>query len=148
MIAGMDVSTRRLAVVVVGTGGHLGGWRTWTLPGTDQERCGSAYTFAADRLAWAHVDTLAIELPPMVRSPRIHAQLAMIVGAVTAAATCPVAHVTVQEWKRALGVSGNAGKPTVAAYVLRRWPELPADDQDVLDAAGIAWWALTMREAS
>jgi len=89
-------------------------------------------------------DLIVIEDTPFVRNRAGFSGLAQILGGLRAltAQVAPQAEVRVlagRNWKRALGLSGNANKAMIAAWVFAETGGLESlDTQDLVDAYAIA----------
>lgn len=146
LIAGVDVSSRVLAVVLLNAhtgalhetlemkvGGAKGGD-----PGMAQS---SAFRIIADTCSWA--STVYIENP---MGGQVHAvalcnrALGALIHRLGDYPESEIVFFSPTGWKKAAGMKGNAGKPVIREHALALYPELagPGFSQDICDAACIA----------
>lgn len=147
LIAGVDVSSRILAVVLLDA--HTGalhetlelkiGGKKGSEPRMAQS---SAFRYAAEAVSWA--STAYIE-NPMGGQPLGVALCNRALGALIHALgdQCPETNIVLYGptvWKVKAGLKGNAGKPEIKRHALELYPELvgPTFSQDICDAACIA----------
>lgn len=147
LIAGVDVSSRVLAIVLLdaNTGAlretlelKIGG-KKGSEPGMAQS---SAFRLAAETLSWASV---AYAENPMGAQPLAIALCNRALGALIHAMgdQCPETRIVILEpakWKKDSGLKGNAPKSVIADRALAHYPQLagPGFSQDICDAAMIA----------
>ena len=142
MIAGIDVSTKQIAVVLLDDDSDEAYASRFDLPSTGAQdaveavRAGGAWELGA----WL----IGIE-DPHGRFIRAIKSLGMVCGAVAAIqrpASVPILWLPPTEWKRETCGVPMAKKDEVAAWVGRTWPNIPAlVDQDTIDAYAIAYAA-------
>lgn len=148
VIAGVDVSTLSIAVVVLNTrDGALVKFDEFFFPKKDKlpnknpaERCRhiilDAYTAFMNGVSVMQVEQ------PMGSSIKSVAEVERVVGAVIRS-TPYKTHVNPpigpSEWKKLAGLAGNAKKPEIAVAAVRRFPLLADESQDIHDAALIAY---------
>ena len=155
MIAGIDVSTKQVAIVLL----------------NDDQDFADRYTFplaaeGGDRPAWAAARSVQDVLPrptglfwdpvwligiedPYTVSRGTAKAYGLILGAVLTMLPrdVPVLPLPSTEWKRETCGVAKAKKPEVAAWVFRTWANVPAlTDQDTLDAYAIAYAARAVNE--
>ncbi len=143
-IAGIDVSTKAIAVVVLSASdGSLLRWEQFDYPKLNDlpERN------VTHRCRWITLDDYASFMrgvhvaqieQPMGAHAKSVAEVERVVGAVirsTPSKTDVAVLLGPSEWKKAAGLPGNASKVQIAAYALQLYPLLQGESQDILDAS-------------
>jgi len=140
MIAGVDISTKGIAVVTIASTGALFSAYWFGIEDTRlvAERCRDWSIGDAAR-SCAMSDNVYVE-QPMGRNIKSVAAVERIVGAFLAQVThdIPVNIIGVTAWKALAGMSGHANKAAITAHVVAAYPQLAGKRQDIHDAAGIA----------
>lgn len=147
MIAGVDISTKLIAAVILRPAdGTLAGITTHPLAKVDTKtqdasaRCRDVALGEAAGVLWAAGVTAAYIEQPMGRHVRSIAEVERVIGAFIASLhpSISVSLIGPPEWKAKAGMPGNAGKPLIADFARLHYPVLDGAPQDVCDAACIA----------
>lgn len=146
VIAGLDISTRMIALVVLNAQDATIARRDeFPIPEISKlankskaERCRVVATTGLAE-ALSGVTTVYVE-QPMGRQIKGIAEVERVVGAVIANIPdpCAVSLITPGEWKKSAGLNGNANKEAIALRAVGLYPSLDGSSQDILDAAMIA----------
>lgn len=154
---GLDLDTHKVSAVALFDTSEPYWAKTFEGKGkTADARFGQIVTGLADEFANmarlnVTVSSVWVEDVPFVKNRQGFASLAQILGAVRAAAVMdlpdvPIVVVRGSDWKRLLGLSGNANKDAITAWVDREADALPEGPwlrqhlvtQDLRDAYAIA----------
>jgi Holliday junction resolvasome RuvABC endonuclease subunit len=145
VIAGIDVSTKSIALVVLSSKtGDISRFDEFLIPdlrklgGNKAERCRviaeTGFPAALKRVTVVYVEQ------PMGRQVKGVAEVERVVGSVIASVPkkTSVSLITPAEWKKAVGLKGNAQKDDIRAFADELYPVLSESSQDLHDAALIA----------
>lgn len=149
MIAGIDFSTKAVDVVLLEEDDNTAEALRFELPGRTAFEAARSVAHFLPRSGWWRdhgIYLVGIEQPFGV-SFRSASALMRVQGAIIATIGFPPAmpnralvEIPPHEWKRELGLSGNANKLDVAKRVHELYPETQYGwGQDALDAYGIAY---------
>lgn len=145
VIAGVDVSTKSIAVVVLSSKtGDVHRFDEFPIPdirklgNNKAERCrviaNTGFASALRRVSALYVEQ------PMGRQVKGVAEVERVVGSVIASVPkrVSVSLITPAEWKKIVGLKGNAQKDEIASYARQLYPVLDGSSQDIFDASMIA----------
>lgn len=145
VIGGIDVSTKSIALVVLSSKtGDISRFDEFPIPDLKKldnnkaERCRviaeTGFPSALRRVSVVYVEQ------PMGRQVKGVAEVERVVGSVIAAVPrkTSVSLITPAEWKKAVGLKGNAQKDEIRAFADSLYPVLLESSQDLHDAALIA----------
>lgn len=149
LLAGIDASTRRVAIVASRPDGTESDYHVIEVRGS-KEPFSPAHLVNIEHEVWRwlskrNVQSVIIESPVVGRGGIYTAlKLAYAIGAVQVGAvkgaSDEVKLVNVQSWKRLVVGNGNATKEAVGKAVAKRWPAMfrhVSGDVDLTDAAAI-----------
>jgi Holliday junction resolvasome RuvABC endonuclease subunit len=141
LVAGIDFSTFAVDVVLLDEDTMEATWRRYELEGHDPfERAKDVTRAYEDGLnAWDDVLAVGIEEPPYVNNHKTLRDLARVQGAILARLprNLMVQEWAPSQWRKEVGLPGNASKELVSVYVTGervlaekkddRWPQDAAD---------------------
>lgn len=160
VVVGADYSTRYVDFVLLDEDTLQARWRRYELHGHDAfERARSVRARIPGRAEWDDVLAFGIEEPPYVKgNPATLRDLARVQGAVLQSLPHDrlVKPWTPSEWRKAVGLPGNATKDEVRARSIELWPltepwsgqPLPQDAHDAHLVALATLRALERQEAA